>query len=247
VSAIRGTLVAALLMMGAVAAGAQNVQLQQAPLRIPQALVSGTALQLYLNSLYESIDVGRDQVVVELVTADVSPNSTYTLQVELGRHADSTAVGICNGHDAVPALMEVFPPLARAGWFAVVSYRNNPTRALVNTFNENAELQGTRQYLGADRQAIGFYADGPHGTRFSQDNRNLAGAAQMLFFKGTGINSGNAWLAIESMPVAASDGDYADTVVFIEGSGAVCLVECSPPTLTPVRRSAWGELKARYR
>lgn len=202
-----------------------------AGLRVPQVPVSGSSLQAYLNSVGESINVTTDQQDVQRWASTVSNNSTFTIQVELGSFAPNNAIGMYNAADAVPALDLVFPGAATAGWFAVASFRSSPTRVIVNLFDAGAALQGTNTYLGADRTNFGFYLQGPGGTFFTQDARNPGGKAYALTFAGTGLNSGSWWLAFEDYV----DFNYSDAVLFLESVNP-----------TPVNKTTWGELKARF-
>src|SRR5258705_9164960 len=202
IRAARIALLAFSLLLGArYAWSGSNLPIASAQPRIPQVAVNGTGLQQLFDTFWESIVVSRDQIDVGLFTAVVSNNSTYTCQVELAAAANGTSSGIYNGHASSPALMQVFPVTATAGWFAVISYRVSPVRATVNVFDANAVLKATTTYPGADRQGIGFYVDGPGGTVYSQDTRNPGGAPQLLFFRGTGVNRGAAWLAAETQPL----------------------------------------------
>ncbi len=205
------------------------------PPRIPQVPVNGSGLLGYFNSVGELIDPTRDQVVGELIASDVSNNATFSVQLELDRHVDPTTIGLYNGYQTSPLLMEVFPSNAGPGWFAVVSYRMAPVRAVVNLFDNNAAFLGSRTYLGADRNGIGIYVAGPSGVLYSQDARNPGGAPKILFFKGTGINFGRPWICVES---ADADDDFDDTVLFIEANFG---------SVTPVHRATWSALKARFR
>lgn len=207
-------------------------------LRSPQVTLGGTGLQSFLNSVGETIDAQHDQIVGELLQATVSNNSTYTLQIELGPATAGTVLGVYSGHDANPTLMPVFPAAAAPQWFATISYRTGPGRATVNLFDDFASFRGTTVYLGADRNAIGFYVAGPSGTYYSQDSRNPDGAAQCLFFRGTGINSGTMWLAFEEQPYSTGDHDFDD---------AVCFVETVFSSVTPTLHTTWGQLKQRFR
>ena len=226
----------ALLLLAAGVASAATLPLWQAPPRSPQTQVNGTGLRDYLVSVGETIDPGRDQVVVDLFASTVSSNTTFSVQIEIARREDSAGIGFFNGHDVAPALMNIFPPEARKGWFAVLSYRSAPIRGVVSLFDENAAFLGTRTYLGADRNALGIYFSDPGGTRYSQDARNPGGEARVLFYKGTGINTGIAWIAMETG--SSADDDFDDDVL---------IIETYPSYLTPVRHTRWAELKARFR
>jgi hypothetical protein len=212
----------------------------QAGLRSPQIAVQGTGLQSYLNSVGETIVVSMEQSDVQHWQSTTSNNSfSFTIQVELGPKDPSASVGFYSASAVTPELYEMFPAEATSGWFAVVSYRSAPVRAIVNIFDASAALRSTRTYLGPDRNSIGFYESGPGGTFYTEDARNPDGRAKWLTFPGEGINSGSWWIAGEETAVAAgsSDQDYDDTILFLESSGCGCTATVS---------STWGALKARY-
>ena len=210
-----------------------------APLRTPQVVVHGTGLRDYFTSVGEPITPSTDQRDGSLLTSSVSNNATTTFEADLASNPDGLVTGIYNGYDANPALMPVFPAVASAGWFAIISFRTAPVRVVVNRFDANASLVGTATYLGADKRGIGWYVQGAGGTFYSQDARNAGGAPQLLFFAGTGYNTGSAWLSVEDQPVAGgADGDYDDLILFFEEFYGV---------VTPLRHSTWGELKSRFR
>lgn len=228
------------LLLSASFVGAATQPFALAPLRNPQVHVNGTGLLDYLALQGEHIDPTRDQVDVGLFANGASNNSTFTVQVELSRRQDSTVIGFYNGHDPAPALMEIFPPGARQGWFAVFSFRTAPIRGVVNLFDENATFLGTRTYLGADRNATGIYSSRPEDILYSQDPRNPGGKPRVLFYRGTGWNAGSAWIAMETGN--AADDDFDDSVMFFES-----VAPDATGTLTPIRHTSWGELKARFR
>jgi hypothetical protein len=211
-----------------------------AALRATQVVVNGGSLQGYLNSVGESINVLTDQQDIQRWQATVSNNSTFTIQVELAGNAASNTYGLYNASAGVPPLYQVFPGAATNGWFAVASFRTAPVRVVVNLFDASAALVGTNTYLGADRNDFGFYlqqAPGAGGlTFYTQDVRNPGGLAQMLTYAGTGINSGSWWLCFEDLdPAQGSDRDFDDAVLFLESVNP-----------TPVNKTTWGSLKARF-
>ena len=208
-----------------------------AALRIPQVPVLGGGLQGYLNGQGESINVLTDQNAAQRWAATVSANATFTIQVELAGNAASNTIGIYNASAVAPALYQVFPGAATSGWFATVSFRSAPTRAIVNLLDASATLQGNTVYLGADKTDFGYYLQGPGGLFYSQDARNAGGVAQALTYAGTGINSGQWWQAWEDVPVGGgSDEDFDDCVLFLESVNP-----------TPVNKTTWGSLKSRFR
>ena len=211
-----------------------------AALRVPQVPVATGSLQGYLNSVGESaINVLADQNAVERWASTVSNNSTFTIQIELAGNAASNNLGLYNASLAVPSLYQVFPGAASAGWFAVASFRTAPTRMIVNLFDQNAVSQGSVIYNTApvpDRNDFGFYLDGPGGLFYTQDARNAGGDPQAVTYGGTGLNSGSWWLCWEDLPYSGgSDHDFDDAVLF-----------CESINPTPVSKTTWGSLKARF-
>ncbi len=209
-----------------------------AALRAPQVVVNGGSLQGYLNSVGETINVGTAQVDVQRWASTVSSNSTFTIQVELAGNAGSNTYGIYNASAVAPPLYQVFPGAATNGWFAVASFRTAPVRVIVNLFDATAALQGTVTYLGADKNDFGFYLQQQGAlVLFTQDGRNPGSVAQALTYAGTGLNSGSWWLCWEDLTVSqGSDYDYDDAVLFLESVNP-----------TPVNKTTWGSLKARFR
>ena len=210
-----------------------------AALRSPQVPVLGSGLQAYFNSVGEHIVVGQDQYDLQHWVG-ASNRPTFTFSIELGPKAPGDAVGFYSTNESSPALHELFPADAMAGWFAVGSFRTGPLRAVVNVFDESATFRGTHVYLGAERSSFSFYVSGPHGEFFVEDSRNPGGRAQFLVYAGTYINTGSWWIAGEDSSTAGSDSDqdYDDVVLFIEDSGCSC---------SPTVASTWGALKARFR
>jgi hypothetical protein len=224
------TILVALIALGAVVGSAS------AALRAPQVAIAGGTLQGYLNSVGESINVLTDQNAVQRWQSTISSNSTFSLQIELTGNAANNFIGIYNAADGAPALDVVFPDVATTGWFAVVSWRTAPVRAIVNLQDQNGNHVSTNQFLGADKSDFGFYLQGPGGTFYTQDNRNPGGSAQAVTFAGTGINSGSWWLAFEDSQFANGDQDFDDCVLFLESVNP-----------TPVAKTTWGSVKARFR
>jgi hypothetical protein len=59
----------------------------------------------------------------------------------------------------------------------------------------------------------------------------------MVTYSGTGINSGSWWLCMEDLDLAqGSDRDFDDAVLFLESINP-----------TPVNKTTWGDLKARFK
>jgi len=208
-----------------------------AGLRSPQVVVNNGTLQGYLNGVGESINVLTDQQDIQRWQTTVSNNSTFTLQVEFAGNAGTNTYGLYNASLVAPPLYQLFPGAATNNWFAVASFRSAPTRVIVNLIDNNGIPQGTTTYLGADKTNFGFYLQQNPGLVFySQDARNPGGLAQMLTYAGTGQNSGSWWLCMEDLTASqGSDYDFDDAVLF-----------CESINPTPVAKTSWGELKARF-
>jgi hypothetical protein len=213
-----------------------------AALRSPQVVINTGSLQGYLNSVGESINVLTDQQNIQRWLATVSNNSTFTLQVELAGNAAGNTYGLYNASFAVPPLYQCFPGSATSGYYCVASFRTAPTRLIVSLFDNNAAFLGSTTYLAGppDRNDFGFYLQQPPGfdqVFYSQDARNPGGIAQMVTYGGTGINSGSWWLCMEDLDAAqGSDRDFDDAVLFLESINP-----------TPVNKTTWGDLKARFK
>jgi hypothetical protein len=209
-----------------------------ADLRSPQVVFSSASLQAYLNGVGENINVLTAQQEAQIWKSTVSGNSTFTLMIELTGNAALNTYGIYGGADGVPVLAQVFPGAAMTGWFATASFRESPTRVIVNLFDANAVLLQTNTYTpGPDRNDFAFYLQGPGGTFYTQDARNAGGNPQMLTYAGTGVNFGSWWLCFEDTPFGTTDvTDFDDAVMFLESANP-----------TPVNTTSWGQLKARYR
>jgi len=212
-----------------------------AQLRVPQVPISGGGLQSYFQNVGESIDVQTSQAAIQWLPPGGSNNSVFTFQADFSAGSGGSSIGLYDAAAAAPALFEIFPPYASAGWFAIVQFRTSPTRVTINLFDTLAVLNRITTLFGGNKNATGFYLDGPGGRFFSQDARNPAVAPQVLWFAGTGINMCAWWIAFEDTSLSAgADADFDDAILYVESfSGPLCP--------TSVQRSTWGTLKARFR
>lgn len=231
------TLIAAAVVASLAVVAVAPAQAQYSP-RVPQIVFSTGSLQGYLNGLGESINVATDQVNAQVWQTGVSGNTEFTLMIELAGNAPANNIGIYNATDPnpVPALFQVFPGAASAGYFANVTFRNSPSRAIVTLFDDQANILGQTTYLGVDRTAFGFYIQGPGGLFFSQDLRNVSGEPHVLTYAGTGINAGEWWQCFEDLAGQGLGADFDD---------AVLLLQSVVPT--PASTTTWGRLKGLYR
>jgi len=204
-------------------------------LRSPQVVFNYTPLQNYLNSVGESINVATDQLDAQVWQSSVSGNTTFTLMFELTGNIYSNAIGVYNANDVSPALNQVFPGAATAGWFATCHFTSTGT-LLVYLYDDTGTFQGLTSYSGVDRTHFGFYVQSPLGLWYSQDARNPANNAQILTYAGTGQNYGDWWECFES---------FNKNLVTPTYTGAVVLLQSVAPT--PTANKSWGQLKATYR
>ncbi len=202
------------------------------PLRSPQVTFQSASLQAYLNGVGETINVTTDQLDLEVWTASVSGNATFTLMVELAANAPFNNLGVYNA-GAPATLFQVFPGAAAAGWYAVASFQSSGN-LVVSLFDNNSVFQGSTTYSGVNGQKFGFYLQGPGGQFYTEDARN-GGKAQALTYAGTGRNFGDWWLCWEDLPYAAATSDFEDAVLLLQSSAPV-----------PATATTWGAVKARY-
>jgi hypothetical protein len=202
-----------------------------AALRSPQIPVSGTALQAYFSSLGQLIDVHTQQL--DLQTVSLRVGTTIEFRMPLGSDPNANVLGIYNAGLGAPPLDQVFPGAATTGWYAVLSFRSSPMRAVVYLFDASSALQGTSSYLGVDPSYLGFYLQSLGATFYSQDERN--GGARLLAFNGIGTLAGSTWFAWETGP--GPGGDFADSIWLVPNALAP----------VPVSHTSWGALKQRFR
>jgi hypothetical protein len=217
-------------------------------LRAPQVPFCGSSLQGWFTGAGQAINVATDQIDAQVWATNVSGNSAFTFMLELTGTAlpeltgatGSNSIGIYNALAASPALYQIFASAATVGWYASAHFSTTGSLT-VAVFDNASVFQGSTVYTGVDRLHFGFYLQGPGGTFYSQDVRN-GGKAQMLAFAGTGVNTGNWWLAFEDQPfpavvTPANCPDFDDVVLEMQSLN---------PT-TPAHGTSWGAIKTLYR
>jgi hypothetical protein len=201
-------------------------------LRNPQVPFSDAPLQNYMNVVDPGINVLTQQVDAQVWSVSITGNTDFTLMLKnhLGMNA---SVGVYNGNDPnpIPALFQVFPGGAVAGWYATLHFGGG--NLIVSLFDQNSTFMGQTFYPGVDQNNFGFYIQGPGGTWFSQDARN-AGAPEMLAYNSVAL-PGDFWLcwAAESYSGLST---FDDVVINVQSIRP-----------TPAVPHTWGSLKARYR
>jgi len=203
-------------------------------LRAPQIVFSSVALQGNLTAWDGAINANTDQLNGQAFSTGVTGNTDFTLVL---KNAGGTEIGVYNTLDAVPALNQLFPPAAVAGWSVACHF--TATGVLQATqFDQNFVNQGTVGYTGVDRTHFGFYISGPNGTWYSQDGRNLGGKAQVLTYAGTqaGGNFGEWFECFEASAYNSATSTFTGSVVVLQSVQPV-----------PARAGTWGALKASYR
>jgi hypothetical protein len=201
--------------------------------RSPQVAFASASLQNYLNSVGESINVATDQLDGEVWASSVSGHAAFTLMMELSAAAPANAIGVYNINDPVPALFQVFPPVAGPGWYAVASFSGG--NLVVSLFDNNSTYLGQSFYAGVNANAFGFYLQGPGGLFFSDDARN-GGLPQELTYAGTGQNFGDWWQCFEDSPYIATASDFDDAILLLQ-------------SVVPIANedATWGGVKNLYR
>ena len=205
------------------------------PLRSPQVGFNIAPLQNYLNVVDPGINVATDQVDAQVWSVSITGNSDFTLMLKnhLGTNA---SVGVYNGKDPnpIPALFQVFPGGAVAGYYATLHFAGG--NLTVSLFNQNAAFLGNTFYPGVDQNFFGFYIQGPGGLWLSQDDRNPppGGAPQMLTYNSVAL-PGDFWLCWDAGP-------YSGLATFDD---VVINVQSIRPT--PAATTTWGDVKSKYR
>ena len=210
-----------------------------ATLRVPQIPFASAALQTRLNLVGESINVLTQQQDGLVWGTTVSGNSVLTIQFDLAGNVNDAELGIAKLDPTgtiVTGLAPVFPAVADNGWFAVASFHSGGS-LIVNLFSPSATLVGTMSYSGVNGALFAYYIKSGGNTFFSHDGFNGDGKAHALAYAGTGQNTGCWWQCWEeSVIVNYSGADFNDAVVFMESLNP-----------TPVSRTTWGKVKARFR
>ena len=211
-----------------------------AALRSPQITFDSADLQNRFNLAGESVNVLTQQQDGLVWGATVSGNSLLTIQFDLvdGNTGDAE-LGIAKldatGH-SVTGLATVFPPIADNGWFAVASFHAGGI-LIVNLFDPTATVKGTMTYDGVNSALFGYYITSAGNTFYSHDGFNSDGRCHALTYAGTGQNAGCWWQCWENAPITNYSGaDFNDAVVFMESMNP-----------TPVSKSTWAQVKARFR
>jgi hypothetical protein len=210
--------------------------LASAALRVPQVPVVGGGLQAYLTSVGQTINVNTDQDATQTWTHTVSGTTTFTIEFQSSPNAAIQQFGLYNASPVIPPLFFLMSGSVGPLGFSTATFK--PGNILVvNRFDALANFLSTTTFGGVDPTNIGFYLSTPAGTVFTQDARNPGGAARALAFQGTGTDTGTWWLAWDELSAAGPpDQDFDDLVVLMESVNP-----------TPVSRTSWGQLKARFR
>ncbi len=224
---------ASLAVAGVISASTASAAI---PLRSPQVVFNYGPLQSYLNIVDLAINVATDQLDAQVWTTGVTGNTDFTLTLKTGAGVASS-IGVYNGNDPnlIPALFQVFPAAAGAGWYAAMHFGSGSLT--VSLFDQNNVFQGQVIYAGVNQNDFGFYVQGPGGLWFSQDSRNPppTGHPQVLTYQSNDL-PGDYWECFEVNP-------YSPTLSTF--NGVVLNLQSVRPT--PARGTSWGQIKANYR
>ena len=205
-------------------------------LRSPQVAFQNASLQGLLNGWDGGITTLTDQIDGQNFAVNVSGNADFTLMIKLGGNAANNTIGVYNAGDPSPALCPLFPSYAIADYSVYCHFKASGALA-VDLYDQNNTKLGTTNFSGVTRNQIGFYIDGPNGTKYSQDYRNL-GKPQVLTYAGTGANGNDLFECF-------NDATYdPGTSTF---DSAVLMLESVVPKPVPTINKSWGSLKAQYR
>ena len=222
--------------MVALVASASLIGSAAAALRAPQVPVLGGTLQAYFTSVPQTINVLTDQDATQSWTHTSSNTTTYTVMFEGTPNANVLQFGLYNASAVIPPLFFLLSGSVGPQGFSTATFQPGNIMQ-VNRFDANANFLSSTTFGGVDPNNFGFYLSSANGTYFTQDARNPGGKAQALTYQGTGAASGTWWLCFEETSVAAgSDQDFDDLVVMMESVNP-----------TPVNRTSWGQVKARFR
>jgi len=212
-----------------------SATLTNAALRVPQVPVIGGGLQAYLISVGESINVLTDQDATQTWSHTISGTTTYTIQFQSSPNAAVQQFGLYNASAVIPPLFFLMSGSVGPLGFSTATFQPG-NMLVVNRFDALGNFLSTTTFGGVDPSNFGFYLSTPGGTVFTQDSRNPGALARAITFQGTGANAGTWWLCWDE-PIAGAPGDqdYDDLVVLMESVNP-----------TPVSKTSWGSLKARF-
>jgi hypothetical protein len=207
-----------------------------AALRVPQVPVLGGSLQAYLNSVGESINVLTDQNAASSWSHTVSGTTTYTIMFQSSPNAATQQFGLYNASAVIPPLFFLMSGSVGPEGFSTATFKPGNI-VTVNRFDALGNFLSTTTFGGVTPANFGFYLSTANGTVFTQDARNPGGLARAITFAGTGANTGTWWLCWDEPAQGfPGDQDFDDLVVMLESVNP-----------TPVSKTNWGTLKARFR
>jgi hypothetical protein len=167
-------------------------------------------------------------------------NTIVTLMLEATGLADGNSVGLYNTFDGTR--FEIFNGLADEGAYAVVTISGTQ----LSITRTNADLTPGPNTLvgGIDPTGFGFYiqkgANEQTDFGYTDDSRNPGDVPRVLAYPGTDNNAGAWWLCFEDGRDAgqanAEDDDFDDAVLVLR-----------TVTPSPVSKTTWSSLKARFR
>jgi hypothetical protein len=179
-----------------------------AALRVPQVPISGGGLQGFMNGLGESIDVRTEQDEATFLATSIVLDLSYFMQVYLKAKPAGHSGRILQRGGCEPGSVRGVPGGSGGRVVRRDHLPKQPGPRHVILLDDQFQIVSSVTYLGADKHAIGFYLEQPDARFYSQDQRNPAGDAQFLFFRGKDINAGDWWIAGEDHSRSGgADGD----------------------------------------
>ena len=188
------------------------------------------ALQTFLDSQGQTINVYNDQRGAALWTTGVANNSQFSIMLEAAAWAGTSKLGIYNSDDPT-SQFEIFSGGYEPGDSATLHFNvGGFGTLLVDLFDASefdllnpAAAHSYSVFTGVAANNFGFYLDATGAGQpqsqlvFSEDDLNTKNMAQNLVYAGTGISAGSWWICFEDQARwISSDSDFTDFVILAE-------------------------------
>ena len=206
-----------------------------AELRVPQVPIAGTTLQDYLTFVGQDIEVLSQQEVTQSWPVVEGRRVVCTLHHRDSPNASQINIGIYDPTVGAGSGYLVLFGFEGPSCYAMFRFENGAL--VIDRFDPNGSFIGGTGFVGVDWTSFSLLVQTPQGLLYTQDARNSGGVAQALVYAGTAPHAQAGWVAWEeSERASGSDDDFEEVVLLLDTVNA-----------TPVHRTSWGGLKARFR